>query len=79
MNERIKELIAQAEIYALDQQSKYNDEDYECSFEDDFAEKLVHLVVWECAGIYSKVNDYGIIGGDAYIQALSDAFWEDEE
>jgi len=79
MNDRIKELIAQAEVYALDEQSKHNnDEDYECSFEDDFAEKLVHLVVWECASIYGKIHNVDI-DSDEYIQTLNKAFWEDEE
>ena len=78
MNERIKELIAQAEIYAFDKQNERNEEDYECSFEDNFAEKLVHLVVWECAGIYAKVNSYSLTGEDEYIRALSKAFWDEE-
>lgn len=83
MNERIKELIAQAEVYADERYGAIdplpNWDEYEEVWLQDYSEKLVHLVVWECAGIYSNVNDYSITGEDAYIQALSDAFWDDEE
>jgi len=49
MNERIKELVKQAEQYALDKANEGNDEDYDYSFDDDFQEKFAELIVRECA------------------------------
>ena len=51
MNERIQELLEQAEQYALDKANEGNDEDYEYSFDDDFQEKFAELIVQECVEI----------------------------
>lgn len=69
MNERIKELDSIAQI----------ETDTEVPvFFDDYIEKLVHIVVWECASIYGKIHNVDI-DSDEYIQALNKAFWDDEE
>jgi len=52
MNERIKNLVYEAEEYALDKANEHDgDEDYEYTFEDDFQEKFAELIVRECADI----------------------------
>ena len=51
MNERIKELVKQAEQYALDKATEGNDEDYDYSFDDDFQEKFAELIIKECCNI----------------------------
>ena len=56
MNERLRELAEQAELYALDKQNEGDDESYEYSFEDDFQEKFAELIVWECC---SKLVEMG--------------------
>jgi hypothetical protein len=69
MNKRIKELVKQAEQYAIDNANKGEDEDYEYSFDDDFQEKFAELIIRECAeiadmnaveamGIYGKVLEH---------------------
>jgi hypothetical protein len=47
-NERIKELVKQAEQYALDKANEGNDEDYDYSFDDDFQEKFAEAIIREC-------------------------------
>jgi len=49
MNERIRELVKQAEQYALDKANEPEEEDLEFSFDDDFQEKFAELIVRECA------------------------------
>jgi hypothetical protein len=48
MNERIKQLVKQAEQYALDKANESEEEDFEISFDDDFQEKFAELIVGEC-------------------------------
>ena len=70
MNERIEELIAQAQL----------DGDALRYYDPAFAEKLVHIVVWECAGIYDRIDTGNLhMGTDDYIEALNRTFWEEEE
>jgi hypothetical protein len=48
MNERIRQLVKQAEQYALDKANESEEEDFEISFDDDFQEKFAELIVQEC-------------------------------
>lgn len=48
MNERIKQLVKQAEQYAIDKANEGEDEDFDYSFDDDFQEKFAELIVREC-------------------------------
>ena len=57
MNERIKELVKQAEQYAIDNANKGEDEDYEYSFDDDFQEKFAELIVAECAALAKSKSE----------------------
>ena len=49
MNEKIKQLVKQAEQYALDRANEGSDEDYDYAFDDDFRQKFAELIVKECA------------------------------
>lgn len=75
MNDRIKELCAQARVYADELLGQGLPDTV---WQDRYHEKLVHLVVWECASIYGKIHNVDI-DSDEYIQTLNKAFWEDEE
>ena len=48
MNEKIKQLVKQAEQYALDRANEGSDEDYDYAFDDDFRQKFAELIVKEC-------------------------------
>ena len=48
MNEKIKQLVKQAEQYALDRANEGSDEDYDYAFDDDFRQKFAELIVLEC-------------------------------
>ena len=48
MNERIRELVKQAEQYAIDKANEGSDEDFDYSFDDDFREKFAELIIQEC-------------------------------
>ena len=48
MNERIKQLVKQAEQYAIDKANEGTDEDFDYSFDDDFQAKFAELIVKEC-------------------------------
>jgi hypothetical protein len=67
MNERIKELVKQAEQYALDKANESEEEDFEISFDDDFQEKFAELIVGECI---SKLDDIGVIDRDSRTIAM---------
>ena len=51
MNEKIKQLVKQAEQYALDRANEGSDEDYDYAFDDDFRQKFAELIVRECANM----------------------------
>jgi hypothetical protein len=51
MNERIRQLVKQAEQYALDKANESEEEDFEISFDDDFQEKFAELIVRDCVAI----------------------------
>ena len=57
MNERIRELVKQAEQYALDKANEPEEEDLEFSFDDDFQEKFAELIVLKCADIINHRAD----------------------
>ncbi len=59
MNDRIKELAAQAEQYALDKANEGNDEDYDYTFDDDFQQKFAQLIVKECADLFDDDPESG--------------------
>jgi hypothetical protein len=73
MNERIKELANQAKFMAeetINRKISANPELYA------FAEKLAELIVKECAGIYSKIdNGNSHMGTDDYLEALHKTFF----
>ncbi len=54
MNNRIKELVKQAEQYAIDKANEGTDEDFDYSFDDDFQEKFAELIVRECMNICAE-------------------------
>ena len=72
MNERIKELAQQAEIYAgdlIDQGADYD------QYPRYYTEKFAELIVGECAGIYSKIDNGNLhMGTDDYLEALHKTF-----
>ena len=75
-NERIKELVKQAEQYALDKANEGNDEDYDYSFDDDFQEKFAELIVRECAGLLEKEAESSHDEGtDTYNILLKESNW----
>ena len=57
MNEKIKQLVKQAEQYALDRANEGSDEDYDYAFDDDFRQKFAELIVQECLD-QLHVNDW---------------------
>ena len=58
MNERIRELVKQAEQYAIDKANEGTDEDFDYSFDDDFQEKFAELIVRECAEIADTAEPF---------------------
>ena len=54
MNEKIKQLVKQAEQYALDRANEGSDEDYDYAFDDDFRQKFSELIILECCNMVSK-------------------------
>jgi hypothetical protein len=60
MNERIRQLVKQAEQYALDKANESEEEDFEISFDDDFQEKFAELIVRECVDSMEKCFAGGI-------------------
>ncbi len=76
MNERIKELAEQAKFMAeedINRQISYNIELKA------FAEKFAELIVKECAGIYSKIDNGNLhMGTDDYLEALQKHFGVEE-
>jgi hypothetical protein len=70
MNERIKELIDQCTFYS-DQCTFYSDGTRE-EFD---KEKFAKLLIRECAGIYSKIDNGNLhMGTDNYLEALQKHF-----
>ena len=70
MNERIKELAEQA--------SHQSPDGYPVTipYSKDFAEKFAELIVKECAGIYSKIDNGNLhMGTDDYLEALHRTFF----
>ncbi len=76
MNERIKELAEQAKFMAeedINRQISYNIELKA------FAEKFAELIVKECAGMYSKIDNGNLhMGTDDYLEALQKHFGVEE-
>ncbi len=72
MNERIQELAVKAKLMAeedINRQLSYNAELKA------FAEKFAELIVQECAGIYSKIDNGNLhMGTDNYLEALHKTF-----
>ena len=60
MNDRIKQLVEQANRYALDKANEGEDEDFDYSFDDDFQEKFAELIVKECANHCDLLLDHKI-------------------
>ena len=70
MNERIKALAEQA--------SHQSPDGYPVTipYSKDFAEKFAELIVKECAGIYSKIDNGNLhMGTDDYLEALHRTFF----
>jgi len=70
MNERIKLLAEQA--------SHQSPDGYPVTipYSKDFAEKFAELIVKECAGIYSKIDNGNLhMGTDDYLEALHRTFF----
>lgn len=69
MNKRIQELADQAEDYAdgiVDQGGEFHEA---------YTKKFAELIVRECAGIYSKIdNGNQHMGTDDYLEALQKHF-----
>ncbi len=76
MNERIQELAVKAKLMAeedINRQISYNIELKA------FAEKFAELIVKECAGIYSKIDNGNLhMGTDDYLEALQKHFGVEE-
>lgn len=71
MNERIKELAEQAGYKPLP------GFDFANSLEETYLKKFAELIVRECAGIYSKIdNGNQHFGTDDYLEALQKHFLE---
>ena len=69
MNERIKELRKQAINFCLDKGSQGN-------LSEEVSEKFAELIVKECAGIYSKIDNGNLhMGTDDYLEALHRTFF----
>lgn len=84
MNDNIFELIEQSKIAADERYAAVtslpNWDEHEQIWLQHYSEKLVHLVVWECAGIYQRIDNGNLhMGTDDYIEALNRTFWDDEE
>ena len=66
MNEKIKQLVKQAEQYALDRANEGSDEDYDYAFDDDFRQKFAELIVAECINMIeaeaTKANEDDVHG-----------------
>jgi hypothetical protein len=66
MNERIKEIAAQAKEYA----DGYDDP-FGIAWFQFYNEKFAELIVRECAGIYDKIDNGNLhMGTDDYLEAL---------
>lgn len=73
MNERIRELAEQAIIYI----EPNSDHDGTWAFD---KEKFAELIVRECAGIYSKIDNGNLhMGTDDYLEALHKTFFGVEQ
>jgi hypothetical protein len=73
MNERIDELIGKA----LDQAVPYTWHHLNRVQMDDVMKKFAELMVNECAGIYSKIDNGNLhMGTDNYLEALHKTFME---
>lgn len=75
MNERIKELALQAGLeFDDDEALEFGEEIYYVTKKD--MEKFTELIVRECAGIYSKIdNGNQHLGTDDYLEALHKTFF----
>jgi len=73
MNERISELAAWATEYASERDMTG---EYVIAFNQDmYNEKFAKLLIRECAGIYSKIDNGNLhMGTDNYLEALQKHF-----
>jgi hypothetical protein len=73
MNERIRELAEQAGI-TTNLDTDYFEKDVN-KWVDYYSEKFALLIVQECAGIYSKIDNGNLhMGTDDYLEALHKTF-----
>ena len=69
MNERIRELMEQAGFNVMGIWNVIGIEEYH--------EKFAELIVQECAGIYSRIDNGNLhMGTDNYLEALQKTFFE---
>ena len=74
MNERIRELAEQAGYTPLPGVDFAND------LQEIFLNKFAELIVKQCAGIYSKIDNGNLhMGTDNYLEALHKTFFGVEE
>ncbi len=70
MNELIKELELEAAYDTIDPNEPFNAEEF-----NRFTKKFAELIVKECAGIYSKIDNGNMhMGTDDYLEALHKTF-----
>lgn len=86
MNERIKQLVKQAEQYAIDNANEGEDEDYGYSLDDDFQEKFAELIIRECVNQahivvmeLRGVNDDMVYGADTVAVRIHRYFGVEEQ
>lgn len=77
MNERILDLAEQADIEVAHMRSDHPRTDLE--IKQQWVEQFAHIIVWECAGIYYRLNNEKDMDSDPYMEALNKAFFGDEE
>jgi len=78
MKERVLELVDLADIEVAHMKSDHPLSDFE--IKQRWVEQFAHIIVWECAGIYHRINSGHLhMGTNDYIEALNKTFFEDEE
>lgn len=66
MNERIKELLIKSQLLEAIGENAYEEDGWE-----PIVEKFADLIIGECAGIYSKIDNGNLhLGTDDYLTAL---------
>lgn len=78
MNERILDLAEQADIEVAHMKSDHPRTDQE--IKQQWVEQFAHIIVWECAAIYHRINSGNLhLGTSDYIEALNKTFFEEDE